>query len=160
MKVLETILRYGYLWTKIRVQGGAYGANAHFERLGFTFFSSYRDPNLIESLAAYKSLPDYLSNFAATEREMTKYVIGTMSGVDVPLTNAMHLDRATTIYRMGLTLEESQKIRDQILDVTVEDIRALAPVVKDVLADNYFCVVGSQNKITENKTIFSSIKNV
>ncbi len=160
MKVLETILRYGYLWTKIRVQGGAYGANAHFERLGFTFFSSYRDPNLIESLAAYKSLPDYLSNFAATEREMTKYVIGTMSGVDVPLTNAMHLDRATTIYRMGLTVEESQKIRDQILDVTVEDIRALAPVVKDVLADNYFCVVGSQNKITENKTIFSSIKNV
>lgn len=160
MKVLETILRYGYLWTKIRVQGGAYGANAFFSVFGFTYFSSYRDPNLVESLEAYRTLPDFLANFTATDREMTKYVIGTISGVDIPLTYSLHLDRAVTIYVMGLTEEDRQLHRDQILDVTVEDIRALAPVVKAVLDDNYYCVVGSQSKVQEQKAIFSSIKNV
>jgi len=160
MKVLETILRYGYLWTKIRVQGGAYGANAFFSVFGFTYFSSYRDPNLVESLEAYRTLPDFLANFTATDREMTKYVIGTISGVDIPLTYSLHLDRAVTIYEMGLTEEDRQLHRNQILDVTVEDIRALAPVVKAVLDDNYYCVVGSQSKVQEQKAIFSSIKNV
>lgn len=160
MQVLETILRYGYLWTKIRVQGGAYGANAHFELMGYTVFSSYRDPNLVESLEAYKGLPEYLSSFEASEREMTKYVIGTMSGVDITLTNSMHLDRAISLYNNNLAPEVRQQYRNEILTVSCADIRALAPLVKDVLADNYFCVVGSENKILAHKDIFTSIKRV
>lgn len=160
MKVLETILRYGYLWTKIRVQGGAYGAGASFGNLGYTFFSSYRDPNMTETLEVYKGLPQFIENFEATDREMTKYVIGTMSGIDTPLTNAMHLDRAIGLFYTSLTPEDRQKHRNQILDVTQEDIRNIAPIVKAVLEDNYFCVVGNENKIMASKDIFGTIKKV
>ena len=102
MKVLETILRYSYLWTKIRVQGGAYGAGARFDQNGLFYLSSYRDPQLMKTLSTYEGLPEYLEHFEASEREMTKYVIGTISLLDTPLTNAMRLEKAITTYLRGL----------------------------------------------------------
>lgn len=160
MQVLATILRYGYLWTKVRVQGGAYGANAAFDPNGYAYFTSYRDPNLEATIEAYEGLPKYLANFSATEREMTKYVIGSMSLADIPLTNAMHLDRAIILELKGITDEERQNNRNQLIDTTVEDIRHLAPVVQAVLNDNYLCVVGSKNKISEAQKLFKSVKNI
>lgn len=157
MKVLETILRYGYLWTKIRVQGGAYGAGTRFDPSGVMYLSSYRDPKLAESLQAYRDLPAYLEKFEASDREMTKYVIGTISLVDTPLTPAMHLEKAITTVQKQLPEDLAQKKRDQIIDCSVEDIRALAPLVRDVLADGYLCVVGGQAKIEENKDLFHKI---
>ena len=86
MLVLSTMLRYDYLWTKIRVQGGAYGANATFERNGAMVLSTYRDPQLENSLRTFAELPAWLRGVQLSPREMTKYVIGTMSGVDaVPI---------------------------------------------------------------------------
>ena len=76
MSVLETILRYEYLWIRIRVQGGAYGAFANFYDDGNMIFCSYRDPNLVETLNVYKELPEYLRQFTLTDREMRKYIIG------------------------------------------------------------------------------------
>ena len=157
MKVLETILRYGYLWTKIRVQGGAYGAGTRFDPSGTFYLSSYRDPKLAESLQAYRDLPAYLEKFQASDREMTKYVIGTISLVDTPLTPAMHLEKAITARLKGTPEAVAQKKRDQIIDCTVDDIRALAPLVKDTLSDGYLCVVGGEGKIQENKELFEKI---
>lgn len=157
MKVLETILRYGYLWTKIRVQGGAYGAGTRFDPSGTFYLSSYRDPKLAESLQAYRDLPAYLEKFQASDREMTKYVIGTISLVDTPLTPAMHLEKAITARLKGTPEAVAQKKRDQIIDCTVDDIRALAPLVKDTLSDGYLCVVGGEGKIQENKELFKKI---
>lgn len=157
MKVLETILRYGYLWTKIRVQGGAYGANAQFDRAGVTLFTSYRDPKLVETLQAYQTLPVYLQQFEASEREMTKYVIGTISGIDIPLTNAMRLSKAALMEIKGLEESALQKSREEILNVTADDIRALAPVVEAIINDNYLCVVGGAASIENNKQLFKSV---
>lgn len=60
----------------------------------------------------------------------------------------------------GITDEERQKDRNQLIDTTVDDIRNLAPLIKDILNDNYLCVVGSKNKIDERKDLFKSIKNI
>lgn len=157
MKVLETILRYSYLWTKIRVQGGAYGAGARFDQNGLFYLSSYRDPQLMKTLSTYEGLPEYLEHFEASEREMTKYVIGTISLLDTPLTNAMRLEKAITTYLRGLPKDLAQTYRDEVIDCSVEDIRALAPVVRDVLSDGYRCVVGSKEAIEENKDVFEKI---
>lgn len=157
MKVLETILRYGYLWTKVRVQGGAYGAGTRFDTNGNVYFSSYRDPKLAETLETYRNLPDFLEHFDASDREMTKYVIGTISLLDTPLTTAMHLEKAITTFLRGTPEAEAQKNRDEVIDCTAADIRALAPLVRDVLADNYYCVVGSQTAIEARKDLFRSI---
>jgi Zn-dependent M16 (insulinase) family peptidase len=157
MKVLETILRYGYLWTKIRVQGGAYGAGARFDQNGIMYLSSYRDPQLKKTVESYRQLPEFLEKFNASDREMTKYVIGTISLLDTPLTTAMHLEKAITTYMRGMPEDVAQKNRDEVLDCTVKDIQALAPLVRDVLKDQYLCVVGSQDAIEANKTLFNRV---
>ncbi|MEG0970139.1 MAG: insulinase family protein [Acidaminococcaceae bacterium] len=160
MKVLETILRYDYLWTKIRVQGGAYGANARFDPNGTAYFSSYRDPKLAETLTVYQQLPAYLEGFSASERELTKYVIGTISGMDTPLTNSMYLERACVMYLKQITDVGRLKSRLEVINVTNEDIRKLSVIVKDLLSDNYHCVVGSQSQIEKNTALFNNIINI
>ena len=157
MLVLTTMLRYEYLWTKIRVQGGAYGANAVFDRNGVMYFSTYRDPQLKNSLEAFRTLPEWLDNLELTDREMTKYVIGTMSGVDVPLTNSLKVSRAAMQELLAVSDADRQKTRNEILDVTLADVKALAKMIREVLADNYICVVGGQQAIEENRDEFNKI---
>ena len=157
MLVLATMLRYEYLWTHIRVQGGAYGANASFDRSGTLVLSTYRDPQLTKSLQVFAGLPDWLRSVALSEREMTKYVIGTMSGVDVPLTNSTKVSQAAVRRFWHVTDAMRQKTRDEILSVTPEDIRALADVTEAVLQDHHLCVVGGQAAIDGARDEFESV---
>ena len=159
MKVLETILRYEYLWTKIRIQGGAYGATARFELNGLGVFASYRDPQLAKSLEAYKQLPSWLKTVEFSNRELDKYVIGTISGMDTPLTNTMRLDQAAIQYLKNLPDSTRQRIRDEVLHVTNADLQALGKVVEDMLSDGLLCVVGGKQPIEANREIFTSIIN-
>ena len=85
LRILRTILSYDYLWMNLRVKGGAYGCMAAFQRNGTAYMVSYRDPHLAETLEIYRGLPEYLRAFEADEREMTKYIIGTISDLDTPL---------------------------------------------------------------------------
>ena len=160
MKVLETILRYDYLWNRVRVQGGAYGANARFERNGIAYFTSYRDPNLDKTLQIYRDLPAYLANFSVSERELKKYVIGTVSGMDTPLTNSMLLERACIMALKEISDDMRQKERMEVIEVTNDDIKKLATLVRDVLQENYYCVVGSKSSLEKNKDIFTKIKYI
>ncbi|WP_337802336.1 insulinase family protein [Mitsuokella jalaludinii] len=158
MAVLETLLRYDYFWTKIRVQGGAYGAFTGFNRNGFMYLGSYRDPNLLETLAVFDGTADYAAHFTASEREMDKFIIGTMSGVDTPLTPMMKGDAAATCYLRGITEADRQQRRAEILATRQEDIRALAPLIADCMKENVLCVFGNDEKIAAAKDAFGSIK--
>lgn len=160
MKVLETILRYDYFWNRIRVQGGAYGAFTQFRRNGNMFFGSYRDPNLAETIEVYDQTPAYLREFAVSEREMVKYVIGTMSSIDTPLTPQMKGEVAAECYIRHITQEDIQKERDQVLATKQKDIAALADLIEACMKENYLCVLGGEQKIEENKTLFNELKNV
>ncbi len=157
MHVLETILRYDYFWTKIRVQGGAYGAFTSFNRNGMMYFGSYRDPNLTETLDVFDGTADYLAGFDASEREMDKYIIGTMSNIDTPLTPQMKGSAAATCWLRGITLEDRQQARDEILDTRQADVQKLAPLVKACMEENVLCVFGGQEKINEHKEVFGEI---
>ena len=159
MRILETILRYEYLWTKIRIQGGAYGATTRFDSNGLAIFASYRDPKLAESLQAYYDLPAWLVQEEFSARELDKYVIGTISGMDTPLTNTMRLDAVTTAWLKNITDEQRQKARNEVLDVTNEDLHALAVVIRDMLSDGYVCVVGGKQAIEANSEKFNKIIN-
>ncbi len=157
MRVLETILRYGFLWTRVRVQGGAYGASAQFARNGLMLFTSYRDPNLVETLHVFDEISEYIKNFTASEREMTKYIIGTISVVDTPLTPQMKGTLAELLYLRGITQDDRQRERDEILGTTKESIQALAPLVESCMKKNTFCVFGGEDKVREHEEIFSRI---
>lgn len=160
MHVLETVLRYDYFWTKIRVQGGAYGAFTNFNRNGAMFFGSYRDPNLKETVEVFDKTGEFVRNFDVSDREMDKFIIGTMSNIDMPLTPKMKGNLAAECWLKGISLEDRQKSRDQILSARQKDIRALADTVEDCMKENNLCVFGNEEKLKENKDCFGNLQSV
>ena len=160
LRILKVLLSYEYLWINIRVKGGAYGCMSGFTRRGDGYFVSYRDPNLTKTNQVYEGIPSYLENFQVDEKEMTKYIIGTFSGVDAPLTPAGKTGRSATAWLTGITEEMLQKEREEILNATPEDIRNLSGIVKAVLADDVLCVIGNEEKLKEEKELFMELKNL
>jgi Zn-dependent M16 (insulinase) family peptidase len=160
LQVLKSIARYDYLWNNVRVKGGAYGAMAGFERSGNLFFVSYRDPNLKETMEIYDGFEKYLNEFDVDNREMTKYIIGTMSGVDTPLTPSMKGERAAEYYIRNISFEDIQREREEILKAKKDDIRALAKLVGDSMKQNRYCTLGNEGKLKQNKELFDTLVNV
>ena len=130
------------------------------KRNGESYLVSYRDPHLKRTLDVYKGIPDYIRNFQADERDMTKYVIGTISGKDVPKTPQMKGAVSKNAYFCGVTEEMIQKERDQILNASVEDIHALAEIIEAVLAADQICVVGSESKVSEASDVLMEVKSL
>ena len=158
LEILKVILSYDYLWINIRVKGGAYGCMSGFKRNGESFLVSYRDPHLKRTLEVYQGVPDYIRAFEADEREMTKYIIGTISNKDVPRTPQMQGSVSKAAYFSKVTEKMLQKERDQILGAQKEDIQALAALVEAVLADEQICVVGSETAISKAEDVFMEVK--
>lgn len=160
LQILKVILSYEYLWQNIRVKGGAYGCMSGFNRIGEGYLVSYRDPNLKRTLDVYDGVVDYLKDFTVDEREMTKYIIGTISNIDRPMTPAAKGDRSMNLYMNRVSTEMIRKEREQILTAGQEDIRKLAGVVAAVLSAEQLCVVGSEEKIEEQKELFGEVKTL
>lgn len=159
LKILSVIMNYEYLWTNIRVKGGAYGCMSGFFRNGDSYFASYRDPNLEKTNEIFEGVPEFVENFAVDERDMDKYVIGTISELDQPLTPKGKAGRALTAYMTGLTYERVQKERREILSAGQESIRELAPLLKAVMEDEIVCAVGNSDKI-EKSSLFDVKENL
>ena len=156
--ILKVILGYDYLWTNIRVKGGAYGCMNGFKRNGDSYFVSYRDPHLKRTLDVYAGIPEYLRGFKADEREMTKYIIGTISNRDVPRTPQMMGGISKSAYFNGVTEAMLQKERDEILNAEAADIQALAPLVEAILEKGSICVVGSESAIKKDQDVLREVK--
>ena len=157
LQILKVIMSYDYLWQNIRVKGGAYGCMSNFNRIGEGYFVSYRDPNLKRTLDVYEGVVDYLKNFTVSERDMTKYIIGTMSGIDQPMTPASKGDRSMNLYMNKVSAEMIREERNQILDAGQDDIRALYKVAEAVLRADQMCVIGGEDKIEEEKELFKTL---
>ena len=155
LRVLKQILSCEYLWINVRVKGGAYGCMNNFTRDGEGYFVSYRDPHLKKTLDVYRKIPDYIRNFEVSERDMTKYVIGTISGMDTPLNPSAKGLRAMASYMTGVGIDVLQRERNQVIDATAQDIRNLADYVQAVLDCNNICVVGNDAAVENAKDIFN-----
>lgn len=156
LEVLKNILSLDYLWNNVRVMGGAYGVGAALSRSGDFLFWSYRDPNLKETLEAYNNAHKFIEDFNADDYEMTKYIIGTFSGLDSPLTPRKKGERSDENYFKGITQEEIQKLRKEVLNTKKEDISKFSKFLKDITDKNYICVLGNDSKIKQNEDLFSS----
>ena len=126
--------------------GGAYGAFSGFERNGNMFMASYRDPNLKETLKVYDEMHSYMKDFRIEEREMTKYIIGTISKLDLPLTPFMKGERAIENYMRKITQEDLQKEREEILGTREQDIRELSDMIFELMKRQSYCVLGVKQK--------------
>ena len=157
LQILKVILSYEYLWQNVRVKGGAYGCMSNFTRIGDGYFVSYRDPNLKRTMEIYEGVAEYLENFTVSDRDMTKYIIGTMSNIDQPMTPAAKGDRSMNLYMNKVSAEMIAEERREILEAEPEDIRRLARVVEAMMKAEQICVIGSEEKIEEEKDLFKTL---
>lgn len=160
LRLLRIILSYDYLWINVRVKGGAYGCMNTFLRSGESYFVSYRDPNLSDTLDVYDRIPEYIKSFSPDERDMTKYIIGTFSALDTPMNPEAKGSRSLSAYLEGITYEQIQKERNEILNAQPEDIRRLADLVEAVLKKDSICVIGNENMIKESAGLFESVEKL
>lgn len=160
LQILKVILSYDYLWQNIRVKGGAYGCMSNFNRIGEGYLISYRDPNLKKTMEVYEGVVDYLKNFDVSDRDMNKFIIGTISNIDRPMNPSAKGSRSMNLYMNRVTEEMIRQERVQILDADQADIRALAKVLEAMLSEHSLCVIGSEEKIEENRDMFMEVKTL
>ena len=158
LNVLRTMLNYDYLWKNLREKGGAYGCMSAFKRTGDAYLVSYRDPHLANTLKVYEALADYLDKYDADEKTMSKYIIGTISALDTPMNAKAKGELALTAYFAGLSEEDFQKERDEILKARAADIRGLSSLIRDCFDGRHICVFGSEAAIKKHEDIFDNIE--
>mgnify|MGYP002544569565 FL=1 len=160
LHILKVILSYDYLWQNIRVKGGAYGCMCNFNRIGEGYLISYRDPNLEKTIEVYEGVVEYLKHFTVNERDMNKYIIGTMSNLDRPMNPNAKGVRSMNLYMNHVSEEMIRAEREEVLNAQQEDIRALAEVVEAMLKAEQLCVIGSEEKMEEQKALFMEVKTL
>jgi hypothetical protein len=160
LKVLQVMFSYDYLWQNVRVQGGAYGCMFGCSRYGGIYLTSYRDPNLKTTLETYQKAWEYVRDFDADERDMTKFIIGAIGNQDIPQEPSSKGIKMFRAWLMGVTTELVQKERDEMLGTTVEKIRSLAPMIRDSFADEDLCVIGNENRLEEDKDLFGELRSI
>ncbi|MDR1924361.1 MAG: insulinase family protein [Planctomycetaceae bacterium] len=156
MLVLANILRTGYLWNNVRVQGGAYGGGFAADRNNVFCLWSYRDPHLRRTIDVYDGVADYLENLELSEDDLTNAIIATIGSLDKPLTPAEKGGRVVAMKLSGLTHEDIQKERDEVLSTTVNDLREFAPMFKNGMKQNNICVFGNEQKLQEEISLFKN----
>lgn len=157
-KVLKVIFSYDYLWTNVRVKGGAYGCMSGFSRNGDVYMVSYRDPNLSKTNDVYEGAADFIKNFEVSDRDMVKFIIGTIGDIDSPLTPSAKGIRSFGAYICNTSIDMLKRERLEVLECNTQRIRELAELVRAAMDENYFVVVGNQKDIQTESTMFDTIK--
>ncbi len=160
LKALQVMFSYDYLWLNIRVKGGAYGCMCGFTRTGDSYFTSYRDPNLMETFEVYQKASDYVRGFDCDDRDMTKYIIGAIGSMDIPMEPSAKGARSFNCYLMGVTEEELQRERDELLATNQETIRGLADLIHSVTEEKLICAVGGETKLKESEGQFKQLRSI
>lgn len=160
LRVLRGILSNEFLWNELRVKGGAYGCMCNFARNGDSYLVSYRDPHLRRTFETYQAIVPYLESFEIEEKDMDRFIISTIGGMDRPMSPFDWGVCSFSTWMSGLTPEMRQKTRDEVLDCTQEDIRALAPYVAAVLSQEQRCVVGNGGRIEKERDLFGTTENL
>ena len=160
LMVLKVIMGYDYLWNNVRVKGGAYGCMSGFSQDGIGYFVSYRDPNLKETIDIFEKAADYIENFNCSERDMTKFIIGTMADIDSPLTPYDEGIASLGAYLSHKSDKDKQKNRDDVLNCNIDRIRELADYIREIMKADAICVVGAEDKINANKDLFLNIEDL
>ena len=156
--VLMQIVNYDYLWSEVRVKGGAYGCGLSIARNGDVAFGSFRDPNVVNTYEVFKNLPNYLNNYKASKEEFVSYIIGTMSGFDVPASTPLTIDVADLNFLNGATKKTKIEIKKQIMSTKIEDIKAMSKIFETLKDGSSEYTIGNSDKINEYK--FDKIKNI
>ncbi len=155
---LEKIISSDYIWNKIRVEGGAYGGGCSFLKRGLFYLYSYRDPNVSKTFEIYKNIPQYLKNIQLSDRELQKYIIGTVSILDTPLKISKVMDKILKRTLSEISDEERQAEREAVLNIKQSDIIEFSDVIKRSLSKSRVCSFGNKQALKKAGECFDYIE--
>ncbi len=159
-RVMEALLNNDYLWQALRVKGGAYGASCNITRNGLLIFSSFHDPNGLESIAAMRQAASFMQNLQLTEEELESTVIGAVAAFDTPL--SVEAEGMNAIYRYFMNVPAAllAKERTQVLATTLQDLQNMAKPLQAVCRSNRYCILGNESIFAENPEAFAAVEQV
>ncbi len=141
-------LNMTWLWERIRAQGGAYGGFCAFERdSGIFGFMSYRDPNLLGTLANYDGAAAFLQNVELSEDELIRAIISAVGKLDAYLLPDAKGFRSLAQHLIGYTEAEQQQNRDEVLGATLADFHAFGRALEPLNEQGAVVVMGSADAI-------------
>lgn len=124
LQILAQLLTHKHLHHEIREKGGAYGGGAFSSPLGGIFgYYSYRDPNPLNTLAIIKDAGKWARDREWTDRDLEEAKLSVFQGLDAPESVSRE---GMTMFLAGVDHEMQQRRREQLLDVTVGDVQAVA----------------------------------
>lgn len=160
MRVLARILSGDYLHTQIRAKGGAYGAGISINQKGNVTTFSYRDPNLDDTFKVYDEIYKYLEKLEVSQEELTNYIISTMNQFDPPITPAQYASLAISRHLTNLREKDLEKLKEEAISTTPEDIKNYAQMFKDSLNHKYYAVLGSKDLIDGSKRKYEKVLKI
>jgi Zn-dependent M16 (insulinase) family peptidase len=124
LTVLGGFLRNGYLHRAIREQGGAYGGGASQDSgiAAFRFYS-YRDPRLAETLDDFDTAVSWMLDTQHDYRPLEEAILGVVGSMDKPSSPAGEAKQHFHNKLFGRTHETHAQFRQQILAVSLDDLR-------------------------------------
>lgn len=162
--VISKYISNTWLWDRVRVSGGAYGGFCDFDTHSGVFsFLSYRDPNLLKTLDIYDATGAFLRELEMDDDALTKAIIGTIGDVDsYQLPDAKGYSSLLR-YLLGITEEERQRRREEILSTSLKDFRDFADVIESVKDKGVVASVASPDDVeaaNKERPNFFRVKNV
>ena len=143
MRVARSILSYEYLWNTVRVQSGAYGTGFIPKKDGGISFYSYRDPSPARSIEFYRESSDYLRALAASDENITKFIIGAIGEYDAIITPRVASSIVASDYLNSWSEDDEINVRRNMLNVTAKDLIRAADIIDNALSDSRMAIVGS-----------------
>jgi len=160
IKALNNYLSMDYLWQVVRVKGGAYGCFARVNDNQSICLSSYRDPNILSTVDAYKNLPAWIKNLDLDDEELIQAKIGAIGQLDDSCHVSLKGQRALMRYLTNTTYEDIKKTRLELINCTLNDFKNDAKLYSEAINNDAICVIGNDKKIEENKNLFKTIRNL
>lgn len=158
MQVISKIVSFEYLWNKVRVQGGAYGAGMIVGVSKNIAFYSYRDPKVKDTVNTYKQTGKFLKELEISKEEMNSFIISTIAGRDKPLTPKQKSAVSDELYFKNISKDKIKKERQEILNTTMDDIKSFAEILENIVDKYFICCVGNKEKLNNSGGYLKQIK--
>ncbi len=155
LPVLSTILSFGYLWSEIRVRGGAYGCGFKASESGELLFYSYRDPSPLRSLQIYRDTAEFIRRFVSDDEGIEKYIISTISSAEPLMAPSKRGQLADNNFLCDISYEDKVRIREQMLSLKKDDLLLLCELFEQMADGNAVCIFGSEAALSEEKDSFT-----
>ena len=148
MLVMSHILTYEYLWSEIRVKGGAYGTGFSVNSNGTLSAYSYRDPDPENALHAVQRADEFLMSISDDD-DLTSLIIGAIASTEQLASPPVRIKSSDALYFRCLGYEDLLALRRNALAMTPAKLRSFAPVVKKAAENAAVCVCAPKETAKE-----------